>query len=166
MTHRPALSLLLCGCLALAAPAHARDALGMFGAWGAFRDPAIPRCYAIAMAQPGRTKPETTPYADVGLWPRKGVRGQIHFRLSRRMQPGAHPQLSLGGQHYRLIGGATDAWAADAAMEAAILAAMRSGESMSITARDTSGHPFTDQYTLPGAATAMDAAALACAQTR
>ena len=32
------------------APAIARDSLGMFSTWGAFRDPAVPRCYAVAMA--------------------------------------------------------------------------------------------------------------------
>ena len=87
-----------------AAPADARDALGMFGAWGAFRDAGIPRCYAIAMPEAGARR-EVDPYADVGLWPKKGVRGQVHFRLSRRIQPGAAVQLTLAGQRYRLIGG-------------------------------------------------------------
>jgi hypothetical protein len=35
-----------------AAPATARDSLGIWNDWGAFRDAAVPRCYAIAMAQP------------------------------------------------------------------------------------------------------------------
>lgn len=157
---RPAFFLCL---LALgAAPAQARDALGTFGAWGAFRDAGIPRCYAIAMPEKS-TKAEGDAYADVGLWPKKGVRGQVHFRLSRRMQPGTGVQLSLGGQHYRLTGGGIDAWAADARMEAAILAAMRSGEIMTVSSRDGAGRLFSDQYTLPGAATAIDAAALGCA---
>jgi len=37
---------------AIATPAFARDSLGVYGKWGAFRDPAVPRCYAIAMAEP------------------------------------------------------------------------------------------------------------------
>ena len=36
--------------LALAVPLSAKDSLGVFSDWGAFRDPAVPRCYAIAMA--------------------------------------------------------------------------------------------------------------------
>jgi len=157
---RPAFVLCLLGLAA--APAQARDALGMFGAWGAFRDAAIPRCYAIAMPEKS-TKRELDPYADVGLWPKKGLRGQVHFRLSRRTQPGAAVQLSLGGQHYRLMGGGIDAWAADDRMQAAIVAAMRSGEIMTVSSRDGAGRLFADQYALPGAATAMDAASLACA---
>lgn len=160
MTKRPAFFLCLLGLAA--APVQARDALGMFGDWGAFRDSAIPRCYAIAMPEKG-TKRDIEPYADIGLWPKKGVRGQVHFRLSRRPQPGAAVQLSLGGQHYRLMGGGIDAWAADARMEAAIIAAMRSGEIMTVSSRDGSGRSFADQYALAGAATAIDAASLGCA---
>lgn len=156
------LAFFLCLVALCAAPAQARDALGMFGAWGAFRDAGIPRCYAIAMPEPAARR-EVEPYADVGLWPKKGVRGQIHFRLSRRVQPGGAVQLSLAGQRYRMMAGGIDAWAGDARMEAAILAAMRSGETMTITARDGAGRVFSDQYALGGAATAIDAAALGCA---
>lgn len=159
MKH-PAFFLCLLGLTSTAVDA--RDALGMFGAWGAFRDPAIPRCYAIAMPERGARR-EVEPYADVGIWPKKGLRNQVHFRLSRRIGSGAGVQLSLGGQHYRLMGGGIDAWAVDARMEASIVAAMRSGEIMSISSRDINGRGFSDQYTLPGVATAMDAAALACA---
>lgn len=156
------------GLALIATPAAARDALGMFSAWGAFRDPAVPRCYAIAMADPAHgaingTKRETQPYADVGLWPRRALRGQVHFRLSHRVAPGGAITLSLAGQHYRLMGGGLDAWGADPRMDAAITAAMRSAESMTVSAHDTSGRPFADAYPLSGAATALDAAALGCA---
>jgi hypothetical protein len=51
-------------------------------------------------------------------------------------------------------------------MDAAIVAAMRSADSMSVTATDRSGHRFTDRYSLRGAATAMDAATVGCARVR
>lgn len=151
----------------LAAPAAARDALGMFGTWGAFRDSAVPRCYAIAMARGAQgavngSKREVQPYADVGIWPKKGLRGVVHFRLSHRLGGGA-AVLSLAGQHLHLAAGASDAWAADPRMDAAIVAAMRSAESMTVSGRDRAGRLFADTYPLSGAATAMDAAALACA---
>src|SRR5438094_497949 len=66
----------------LATRAEARDSLGIFSDWAAFRDPATPRCYAIAMAQPSALRREFQPYADVGTWPRQQTRGQVHFRLS------------------------------------------------------------------------------------
>ena len=74
-------TILLTILLLAASPAAARDALGMFGGWAAFRDPQAPRCYAIAMAVPSTKTREYQPYADVAWWPRAGVRGQVHFRL-------------------------------------------------------------------------------------
>jgi hypothetical protein len=164
MKRRLVLSIAL---LALSAtPVLARDALGMFGSWGAFRDPQTPRCYAIAMAAPSTMQRDFQPFASVGWWPKSGVRGQVHFRLSRRLQPGAPVSLSIGGQRIALVGGGADAWAADKGGDAAVIAAMRSAREMVINARDASGRGFTNSYTLEGAATALDAAALGCAQLR
>lgn len=164
MLYRLALPLAL-----LAAPAVARDSLGMFGTWGAFRDPQAnggPRCYAIAMAAPSTLKRDYQPYAAVGSWPRQGVRGQIHFRLSRKLMPGAPITLFISGQRYRLVGGGGDAWAADQRMDAAIIAAMRSAGEMIISTRGADGRGFTNTWSLDGAATAMDAAAVGCARLR
>ena len=52
----PFLSLACLALACLAVPAAARDSLGVFGSWGAFRDPQVPRCYAIAAAQPATAR--------------------------------------------------------------------------------------------------------------
>lgn len=150
----------------LAAPAFARDSLGMFGGWGAFRDPAAPRCYAIAVAAPSTKQRDYQPYADVAWWPRQGLRGQVHFRLSRKLAPGAAISLSIGSQRIALTGGGGDAWAADKRGDAAIVAAMRSASEMTVNARDAAGRGFSNTWSLAGAATAMDAAAVGCAALR
>ena len=153
----------------IASPALARDSLGVFGSWGAFSDPQSatgPRCYAIAMAAPSALKRDYQPYAAIGTWPRQQVRGQVHFRLSRRVMAGAPITLFLGGQRYKLVGGGGDAWAADRRMDAAIVAAMRSAGEMTVSARGADGRGFTNTWTLDGAATAMDAAAVGCARLR
>ena len=149
--------------LTLAGPLAARDSLGVFGDWGAFRDPGVPRCYAIAAGENARSG---QPFASVGTWPRRQVRGQIHVRLSRAVASAATISLSVGGQRFQLTGGGADAWAQDRRMDAAIVAAMRSAGSMSVRARDRSGRRFTDRYSLEGAATAMDAATVGCARIR
>jgi hypothetical protein len=152
--------------LAVAAPAAARDGLGVFDDWGAFRDPAVPRCYAITVAEQDKTASAYPAYADVGTWPRQGVRGQIHFRTSRDLTQSPRISLSLGGRRYDLSGGGADAWAPDKRADAAIVAAMRSADSMALSAIDKSGHRFTDRYSLKGAPTAMDAATVGCARVR
>ena len=160
------LTTLLTILLLAASPAAARDALGMFGGWAAFRDPQAPRCYAIAMAAPSAKSREYQPYADVAWWPRAGVRGQIHFRLSRKLQPGSAITLSIGGTRVLLTGGGADAWAADKRGDAAVIAAMRVAGSMSVNARDNSGNGFSNTWNLTGAATAIDAATVGCASLR
>ena len=150
--------------LALAVPLSAKDSLGVFSDWGAFRDPAVPRCYAIAMAAPSRLQRDFEPFATVGTWPRRNLRGQVHFRLSRQLAAGSAITLAIGGKSFRLSGGGGDAWAEDRTMDAAIVAAMRSATRMTIRATDTRGRRFANTYSLAGAATAMDAATLACAR--
>jgi hypothetical protein len=150
----------------LADPAIARDSLGVFGEWAAFRDPAVPRCYAIAMAAPSTKQRDYQPYASIGTWPKKQLRGQVHFRLSRKLQPGAPIVLSLGGERFQLTGGGGDAWAADKRMDAAIVAKMRSASEMTVSARGAEGGGFSNTWQLSGAATAMDAATVGCAQLR
>ena len=156
--------------LTLAAPLAAKDSLGVFGEWGAFRDPAVPRCYAIAAAEPragsGADRAEHAPFASVGTWPERGVRGQVHVRLSRNAASRSAVSLRLGGQSFALTGSGPDAWAQDRRMDAAIVAAMRSAATMTVSARDRNGRRFTDRYSLAGAATALDAATVGCARLR
>lgn len=158
---RAATGLVLVGLML--APAAARDSLGVFGGWGAFRDAAVPRCYAIA--EPTRTsagKADWRAFASVATWPKQRVRGQIHVRLSREAAPGGKVYLSIGERRFALVSGKADAWAQDGRMDAAIVAAMRSTATMSVEGRGANGRSFSDLYELKGAATAMDAAALGC----
>jgi hypothetical protein len=151
--------------LMLVTPAQARDSLGIFESWGAFRDAATPRCYAIA--QPvARQGQSAKGFASVGNWPRQRVRGQVHIRLSRARAAKAPVTLVVGERRFSLVAGQMDAWAADARGDAQIIAAMRSATSMSIASIGADGRGFADNYALRGAATAIDAAALGCAKLR
>lgn len=150
----------------LATPAAARDSLGLFNTWAAFRDPREPRCYAIAMAEPSLKRRDFQPYAAIGTWPRRAVRGQVHFRLSRKTAPTSRISLSIGGERFPLAGGGGEAWAADRRMDAAIVAAMRSAQRMTVSARDERGNLFSNSWPLAGAPTAMDAATIGCARLR
>jgi len=149
--------------LATAAPAAAKDSLGVFANWAAFRDANPARCYAIA--KPERSS-RTGPSASIATWPQEGVRGQLHLRLSRAIRERAEVTLRVGGRSFSLLARERDAWARDKAMDAAIVAAMRSASAMRVSARDVAGRRFSDRYDLSGAATAIDAAALGCAGRR
>ena len=152
--------------LLAATPVLARDSLGLFETWGAFRDPGVPRCYAIAMAAPSTLQRDFQPYATVGVWPKRGLRNQVHLRVSRKLQSGAPIVLSIGRERFTLTGGGADAWSADRRMDAAIVAAMRSATSMTVNARGADGRGFSNTWQLAGAATAIDAALIGCARAR
>jgi hypothetical protein len=89
------------------APALAKDDLGVFGQWAAFRDADVPRCYAISAAERGASA--FPAYADVATWPRLGVRGQVHFRLSRELHDNPRLTLTIGSERFQLTGGSVDA---------------------------------------------------------
>jgi hypothetical protein len=153
--------LLLAGAApALAAP----QSLGVFASWGAFRDG--PRCYAIT--QPYQAPPPQgwEPFASIGHWPRRGPGGQLHVRLSREKRAGSAVLIRIDGRSFQLAGGGRDAWAPDGRADAEIQAAMRAGIDLVVETRATDGRAVRDLYRLRGAATAMDAAAIACAPRR
>ncbi len=149
--------------LLLASAASARDSLGTFEGWGAFRDAKPYRCFAIA--EPSSSSGgKWRPFASIANWPSVGVRGQVHVRLSREMRSGAKVTLTVDNRRAVMIGAGADVWAPDARVDAAIVSAIRSGRSMSIETVAATGGGFADAYTLKGAATAIDAAALGCAR--
>jgi hypothetical protein len=154
------------GLMLCAAPASAHDAIGVYKSWGAFSDPSPLHCFAIAQPVQSGGSSRWRPFASIASWPKQGARNQIHIRLSRTRDPRARVTLSVGERRFELVAGGADAWAPDARTDAAIVAAMRSGRSMSIETLANSGGPFADVYALGGAATAIDAAALACVQAR
>lgn len=149
---RAAFALLLLG----AAPAS--ETIGVWGGWGAFRDADQRRCYAIAQPVGGGGGA----FASVADWPDRHIRRQVSIRLSHEASPGTRVTLSLGERRFDLVTGDDGAWAADARTDRAIVAAMRSARSMSVEGVARGGGAFADTYILAGAATAIDAATLAC----
>lgn len=139
-----------------------RQSLGVFGGWGAFRDGG--RCYAIAEPV-DEGAGQARPFASVGHW-RGGVGGQIHIRLSRAKRPGSAIFARVDGRRFQLAGRGSDAWAPDSGADAEIQSAMRTGLDLIVETRSSEGRRVRDHYRLRGAATAIDAAAIACAPRR
>lgn len=167
MRGRLVWGMVLAAMLALPVGGRARDVLGVFQGWGAFRDSAQARCFAISRPLAGGWEASPwRPFAAVGYWPKRDVRGQLHIRLSHQLADSTGVTLSIGGRRFALAGGGADVWADDPRVDAAIVAAMRAGQLMSISGRAKSGGSFTDRYALRGAATAIDAAALGCARLK
>lgn len=166
-----------------AAPARARESLGVFAVWGAFRAEDGARCHAVA--EPVRSAPPAPrsgggagggatgrsdgagrggAFATIATWPGRSVGGQFHARLSRLPREGSGVYLSIGERRFALMVRGADAWAQDGRMDRSIIAAIRAATTMSVEGTARNGRPFYDLYVLKGAATAIDAAALGCAR--
>lgn len=158
-----------CAMIALACSAgraSARESLGVFSGWGAFADARDGRCYAIAQGQPDPRARERQPYMTVATWPLAGVRGQVFWHLARTPLPSQPVTAQAAGRSFRLRAEGAQVWAQNAAMDAAIRAAMRTAQTLTVFYRDSKGRRFYDRYRLAGAPTALDAATLACARRR
>jgi hypothetical protein len=153
---------LLLAALSIAVPAMAKDRLGVFQSWAAFRDPSTPRCYAIAAPEKIVGVSTHRAYLSVGYWPKRGVSGQLYVSLSRERSSNSSVTLSAGGRRFRLSGAPMGGWAVDRRMDQAIIAAMRSANALSIESIGRDGRPIVDAYSLRGAPSAVDAAALGC----
>ncbi len=172
MPRWPVILALLGPWLALA-PAQAaqpvRQSLGVFGDWAVFRDGkgATLRCYAIAMPEYSHgaftgEKKQAETAASVGTWPLQRVREQVHFILSRAVAPDKPVALRVGRHRFQLVARGTQAWAADAATDRAIVAAMRGANSMEASGQTVDGRRVRDIYRLQAVASALDAATLGC----
>lgn len=149
----------------IAAPAAAQQqSLGIFGHWGSFEAPG--RCWAISEPERSAGGDDARPFASVGYWPARGLSGQLHVRLGQAKRDGSAVLLRIDGRTFQLAGRGRDAWAPDARADAEILAAMRTGLEMTVESRSGRGLRIRDRYRLRGAASAIDAAAIACAPRR
>jgi hypothetical protein len=160
MTRLRYLPLLL---LLLAAPAGAApEAQGIFFGWGAFRGGG--RCWAVAEPEGSARGGRSQPYLMLSWIPAKRVRGQVAIRFARPKRPGSAVLLHVDERTFLLVGGGANAWAPDARADGAIVAAMRTGVVLSVETRSETGGAMRDVYRLRGAASAVDAAAIACAR--
>jgi hypothetical protein len=131
------------------------------GAWAAIDRGAT--CEALSrslrIAAKGKVQAEVgfTFSADRRRW------GEFHARLRRMPRAGAAVMLNVGSQPFLLVSRGNEAWSDGPLQEQAIIAALRSATGMTVESRDAGGRRFIDPYSLDGAATAIDAAAAACA---
>lgn len=141
-------------------PLLAKDRLGAYHGWAAFKDADIPRCYAIGGSEGASS---SGGYVSINFAPRRSISHQLYVRLSRTRSANAGITLNAGGRRFQLKADGNGGWAKDRTMDLAIIAAMRSAQSLSVQSRGGNGGNIIDAYTLRGAASAIDAAALGCA---
>ena len=145
-----------------ASPAAARAGIIYAGpAWAAIDRGGT--CEALSRSLRVAAKGKVQAIAGFSFSPDHRLWGQFHARLRRMPRTGAAVMLHVDDQPFLLVSRGNEAWSSGPLQEQAIIAALRSANGMSVESRDSSGRRFIDPYSLDGAATAIDAAAAACA---
>lgn len=147
---------------AAAGPAGARGTILFAGeGWAAIDRGGA--CEAAARAVRASPKGRAHALARFSFTPEGRRWGEFSARLSRDSRPGSSVVARIGAQRFLLVGRGGSAWSRGAVQEQALIAAVRGGGTLRIDARDGAGRRFTDHFELAGGATAIDAAAAACA---
>ena len=106
---------------------------------------------------------DTKPFAGFGFDRAGSPQGRFYVHLSRPARAGASVIATIGSSPFLLVGKGAWAWSRGGAQQSAMLEAARYGQSLRVETRDARGGRVVDRYLLEGAATAIDAAAAACA---
>ncbi len=146
----------------MAAPAASRGViLYAGGAWAAIDRGGT--CEALSRSARIAPQGKVQPLAGFSFSADRRQWGEFHARLRRLPRAGAAVMLRVDNQPFLLVSKGNWAWSDGPMEEEAIIAALRGASGMSVESRDMAGQRFVDTYALEGAATAIDAAAAACA---
>ncbi len=168
---------LLCPALAFAAAGHpGAQAIGQFGAWEAayFMANGAKVCYmATPPASTESTKPvkgrDTNVLFFITHWSSEEDSNAVTISTGYEYKPGTKAVVSINGKEYSLAVGGGDtgagadmAWMEDNAQEAALVADIKSGSTLTVTGTSKRGTVITDTYSLKGSSDAYAAIGKAC----
>jgi len=145
----------------VAAPSSAASVVYAGPAWAAIDRGAT--CEALSRSMRVAAKGKVQAIAGFTFSADRRRWGEFHTRLRRMPRAGAAVMLRIDDQPFLLVSRGNWAWSRGPAQDQAIIAALRTGGRMAVESRDAGGGRFVDPYSLDGAATAIDAAAAACA---
>lgn len=137
------------------------QAIGQYGRWGAFRTAEGSACYAIA--KPARSGKGDTAAITISSWPERQLFRQIHVRFRGEAENDA--TLTIADRRFPLVTRGADGWPASPQAGKQIIRLLRDAETLRVIAR-IHGRRITDTYAPAGAASAIDAADVACLRGR
>ena len=155
-----------------AAPAAAGGAqpklLGQYGDWGAYTaSPAGKKiCFAIAKPTSSQTVPPNRPrnpiYMFISTRPADKVTNEVSIVVGYPFKPGSEASAQVGSTTYPLYTQQDGAWIKNAAQEAQMVDAMRTGDTAVVKGTSAKGTATTDTFTLKGVSQALDRTAQEC----
>jgi Invasion associated locus B (IalB) protein len=142
--------------------------LGQYGEWGAYTaSPAGKKvCFAIAKPTSSVTHPPNRPrnpvYTFISTRPADKVANEVSIIIGYPFKPGTEASADIGSTSFVLYTQQDGAWIKNAADEANMVSAMRSGDTMVVKGGSAKGTQTTDTFTLKGVSQALDRLAQEC----
>ncbi|QYX58493.1 invasion associated locus B family protein [Roseovarius sp. SCSIO 43702] len=139
-------------------------------AWSVFKDDDPKECWAVsAPTETVNTRGGQTVAVRRGsillmtfFRPAAGVNGQVAFTGGYPFAGGSTVNVSVGGKSFELFTEGEWAWPANPQDDAQIIAAMKAGADVTLTARSSRGTQTKDTFSLIGYTAALEEAAKRC----
>jgi invasion protein IalB len=150
-----------------AAPAFAQTGtlLEKFKDWSAYANATPKVCFAVV--QPKVTNPKKINrdpiYFYVSRYPAENIEGEVSVKMGYPFKPGATVTLTAGTEKFELFTKDEGAFVEKPDQESKLVAALKKGGTMKIEGMSSRGTKTSDEYSLDGAAEALDRMAKECA---
>jgi Invasion associated locus B (IalB) protein len=136
--------------------------LGQYGDWGAYTASPGGKKICFAIAKPASS--ETTPagktrnpsYMFISSRPGEKVTDEVSIIIGYPFKPNSEATVAVGTASFALYTQQDGAWIKNAAEEAHLIEAMRSGKNVVIKGMSAKGTRSTDVFSLKGLAQALD----------
>lgn len=131
-------------------------------AWGtyAYTDNNAKVCYVLSKALKDQMQPKNLDHGDiyftVSQKPNKNVTFEPQFITSYDMQENSKPVIQIGDKSFEMFIRGNYAWVANAAEEPILVAAMKGGQTMKVSAKSKRGNATSYVFSLKGISAALE----------
>jgi hypothetical protein len=142
--------------------------LGQYGEWGAYSASPTGKkvCFALTKPTSSETVPPNRPrnpvFMFISIRPADKVTNEVSIVIGYPFKPGSEASAAIGSTSFALYTQQDGAWIKNAADEANMVDAIRSGDAMLVKGVSAKGTQTTDTFTLKGASQALDRVAQEC----
>jgi hypothetical protein len=142
--------------------------LGQYADWGAYTaSPGGKKiCFAIAKPQTSETNPPGRPrnpaYMFISTRPAEKVTNEVSIIIGYPFKPASEATAAVGSSTFALYTQQDGAWIKNAAEEANMVNALRSGQTAVVKGVSARGTQSTDTFNLRGLAQALDRTGQEC----
>jgi hypothetical protein len=136
--------------------------LGQYGDWGAYSASPGGKKVCFAIAKPATSeispsgKTRNPPYMFISSRPAEKVTDEVSIIIGYPFKPNSEATVAVGSTSFALYTLQDGAWIKNAAEEANLIAAMRTGQNAVLKGMSAKGTHSTDIFSLKGLAQALD----------